>query len=51
MVDPCHVPEATVPNALALPLASRLTDLPDGYVTKTLTVPEKVSALPELLDA
>jgi hypothetical protein len=41
----------TVPSADTLPLASRLTERPDGYVRKTLTVPEKVTALPELLEA
>jgi hypothetical protein len=29
---------------------SSYTDLLDGYVTKTLTVPENVTALPELED-
>jgi hypothetical protein len=40
-----------VPSADTLPLPSKFTDRPDGYVTKTLTAPEKVTALPELLEA
>lgn len=51
MVPPCQVPEDTVPRALTLPLPSRFTDFPDGYVTKTLTVPEKVTARLLLLEA
>ena len=49
-VVPCHVPDAIVPNALVLPLASIHTAFSDGYVTNTLTVPEKVTAAPALLD-
>jgi hypothetical protein len=33
-----------VPRDDAFPLVSRLTDLPDGYVINTLTVPENVTA-------
>jgi hypothetical protein len=44
------VAEVTVPRALAFPPASKLTDLPDGYVTNTVTDPENVTALPELLE-
>jgi hypothetical protein len=32
------------------PVSSRFTDLPAGYVTKTFTVPEKVTAALELLE-
>jgi hypothetical protein len=39
IVEPCQVPEATVPSALELPLASKLIDFPAGYVTKTLLEP------------
>jgi len=35
---------------VTLLLASWLTDFSDGYVTKTLTEPENVTALPELLE-
>ena len=48
---PCQTPEETVPSAETLPLPSKFTDFSEGYVTKTLTVPEKVTALPELLEA
>jgi hypothetical protein len=44
------VKETGVPNAVELPEASRLIDLPAGYVTNTLTVPLNVTALPELLE-
>jgi hypothetical protein len=50
MVEPCQTPEAIVPNGLTLPLSSSYTDLDDGYVTNTLTVPEKVTAVFELLE-
>jgi hypothetical protein len=40
----------TVAGTIMLPDASKLTDFPDGYVTKTLTVPENVTALPALLE-
>jgi hypothetical protein len=43
---------AGVPNPVALPDASRLTDLPAGYVQNTSLVPaEKVTKLPLLLEA
>ena len=29
-VEPCQVPEATVPKGLTLPETSRFTDFPDG---------------------
>jgi len=44
------VPEEIVPKALTFPEASRFTDLLEGYVTNTLTVPLNVTALPELLE-
>jgi len=46
------VQEAGVPNAVALPEASKLIDLPAGYTTNTSLVPaEKLTADPELDDA
>jgi hypothetical protein len=44
------VAEAGVPNAVALPEASKLTDLPAGYVANRVTVPLKVTAVLELLE-
>jgi hypothetical protein len=40
---------STCPDVPALLLETTVT--PDGWVTNTLTVPEKVTALPELLEA
>ena len=44
------MPEDTVPKALTLSDPSKLTDFSEGYVTNTLTTPENVTALPELLE-
>jgi hypothetical protein len=45
IVEPCHVPELTVPNALTLPVPSKLTDLSAGYVINIDWVPELKLAL------
>ena len=50
IVEPFHVPELIVPNALTLLEPSKLTDLLEGYVTNTLTTPENVTAVLELLE-
>ena len=52
-VPVCVIRKASLVPASVIttpPACSYSTDLLDGYVTKTVTVPENVSALPELLE-